>query len=323
MQRCDLFFGLDIGGTKCALVAGDSSGAILERVCFASGLDADPNTVISTYLSHIAAFRQRYEHDGVRFKSIGISCGGPLDSRKGIIMRPPNLPLWDQVPITAILQRETGLCTAIQNDANACALAEWKYGAGRGCRNMVFLTFGSGMGAGLILNGQLYTGASDMAGEAGHVRLSPEGSVGYGKAGSFEGFCSGNGIKRFAQMQIREMWKRGQTVSFCADEAGLDTLTAKLICEQAAGGDPAALAIIHTCAEKLGEGLSILIDILNPERIIIGSIFTRREQLFRNIVLEVIRKEALPQAAAVCEICAAGLGDQIGDYASLAVAMQA
>lgn len=128
---------------------------------------------------------------------IGISCGGPLDSRRGVILSPPNLPGWDEVPVKAYFERETGAPAMLRNDADACAVAEWRYGAGRGCRNMVFLTFGTGFGAGLILNGALYSGSCDMAGEIGHIRAPGDPAyrpVGYGKSGSFEGYCSGGGI---------------------------------------------------------------------------------------------------------------------------------
>src|SRR5690606_15592063 len=130
--------------------------------------------------------------------AIGISCGGPLDSRRGVILSPPNLPGWDRIPVVEVFQQAFKVPVALQNDANAGALAEWLWGAGRGSHNMIFLTFGTGMGAGLILNGQLYSGTNDLAGEVGHIRLAPDGPVGYGKAGSFEGFCSGGGIKQLA-----------------------------------------------------------------------------------------------------------------------------
>lgn len=129
-------------------------------------------------------------------RSVGISCGGPLDPVRGIIQSPPNLPGWCDVPITEIVRAKTGVPVFLQNDANACALAEWRFGAGRGTQNMVFLTFGTGLGAGIIVNGGILNGASGMAGECGHVRLASDGPVGYGKAGSFEGFCSGGGLAR-------------------------------------------------------------------------------------------------------------------------------
>ena len=128
--------------------------------------------------------------------SIGVSCGSPMDSARGIIQEPPNLPGWKDVHITEELTARTGLPAFLCNDANACALAEWRFGAGRGTQNMIFCTFGTGFGAGLILDGKLYAGTNDNAGEIGHVRLDTEGPMGYYKIGSVEGFCSGGGIAK-------------------------------------------------------------------------------------------------------------------------------
>lgn len=172
----------------------------------------------------------------------------------------------------------------------------------RGCRNMVFLTFGTGMGAGLILDGRLYTGACDMAGEVGHMRLEPDGPEGYGKRGSFEGFCSGGGLRQLARMEL-----------------GRD-LSAKDLAELADAEDAGARRVLERSAAMLGRGLSVLIDILNPERIVIGSVYARAERWFRAAALDVIRAEALELSRGCCEIVPAELGDRIGDVAALTIA---
>ena len=185
----DIYFGLDIGGTKCAVVIGDNSFSIRKKVVFETRTERGYEAIISEFKNHMRSMLKDFP--GSDLKRIGISCGGPLDSKKGMIYSPPNLPGWDNVPITRIFTDEFGVDTAIQNDANACALAEWLMGAGRGTSNMVFLTFGTGMGGGLILNDRLYSGTNDLGGEVGHIRLAKDGPVGFGKAGSFEGYCSG------------------------------------------------------------------------------------------------------------------------------------
>lgn len=253
-------------------------------------------------------------------KAIGISCGGPLDSKRGVILSPPNLPGWDNIEIIKILKEKFGVPVGIQNDANACALAEWLHGAGKKCENMIFLTFGTGMGAGIILNGRLYTGSSDMAGEIGHIRMEKYGPVGYGKAGSFEGFCSGSGIAETGRFIAIEKLRCGENASFCKSYKDLGGITAKKIAECAKNGDTAAIEVYNICAEKLGMGISILIDILNPEKIIIGSVYERSGELLRTKMLEVIKEEALPQSRNVCEILPSALGDAVGDMAAMAVA---
>lgn len=300
--------GVDIGGTKCAVVLGDQNG-IEKKIKFAT------TNYEETMQNIINAIAEIGKGDAV-----GISCGGPLDSKKGIIMSPPNLPGWDNVPVVKMLSEKFGVPVFLCNDADACALAEWKFGAGKGTKNMIFLTFGTGMGAGLILNGHLYSGTMGMAGEIGHMKMSAFGPVGYGKSGSFEGFCSGGGIAKLGRLLATEQLQMGKTLPYCKDEAELPNITAKLLAEYASKGEETALAVYRICGEKLGEGLSVLIDILNPERIVIGSIFARAEALLRGPMEKAIRKEAITSSASICEIVPAALGEAIGDYAALAVA---
>ena len=311
--------GIDIGGTKCAVIYGvDTDGQleIADKVRFET---TNVDETVARIISEVKAMAERHGLDAANTRAVGISCGGPLDSKTGVVQSPPNLPGWDNIPIVKLVEEATGIRAALQNDANACALAEWKYGAGRGTRNMVFLTFGTGMGAGLVLDGKLYAGTNDNGGEVGHIRLSDFGPVGYGKAGSFEGFASGGGIAQLAQSAVKEQLMMGRKVAWCPD-GDLSSITAKTVAEAAAAGDALAIGVYRTSAEYLGRALSVLIDILNPEVIAIGSIFVRAEQLIRPFMQAVIDREALPAAAAVCQVKPAELGEQIGDFASLSIA---
>ncbi len=297
--------GIDIGGTKCAVVLGNDSGEILKKEKFAT---TDRDETIGNIIDAVARMGE--------CDAIGISCGGPLDSAKGVIKSPPNLPGWDNVEIVKMLRDRFSVPVFLKNDADACALAEWEYGAGKGTKNMIFLTFGTGLGAGMILNGKLYSGACDMAGEVGHIRLSDFGPVGYGKSGSFEGFCSGGGIAQLGQTVAKENSQMGHPVSFAEGE-----ITAKTIADAAIIGDENALAVYRQCGTMLGKGLSILIDILNPEMIVLGSIFQRSEELLRDEMTKVIEKETLALSRSVCRIVPAELGDSLGDVAALCVAV--
>lgn len=319
MANIDYYLGIDIGGTKCAILAGTEQMEILHRVQFATHTEKGPDYAIGKIIDSIAELQYKYENR--QLKSIGISCGGPLNSKTGIIHSPPNLPGWDNIPIVDIIKEKTRIPTFIQNDANACALAEWKFGAGRGSENMVFLTFGTGLGAGLILNGQLYAGTNDNAGEVGHIRLEDDGPIGYNKAGSFEGFCSGSGITKLAQLKAEEKLNNGEKLSYCQSHDELEGITTAQLAKLANEGDEDALELINISAKKLGAGLSIIIDTLNPERIVIGSVYARNPQLFNGLTQEIIEKEALAGAWDVCKIVPAELGDKVGDYASLSVAI--
>lgn len=319
--------GFDIGGTKCAVILGkgeipqkNDDDFIIDKIRFETNQSRGWQKIVEQLLESAETVLERNGVSCAQLIGCGISCGGPLDSKKGIIMCPPNLPDWDNVPLVEMTEKRLGIKTYLQNDANACALAEWKFGAGRGTRNMVFLTFGTGMGAGLILDGRLYSGTNDMAGEVGHMRLSENGPVGYGKAGSFEGFCSGGGIARLAKQIVENKLSQGIIPSFCKSADELERITAKSVAVAAADGDETATEIYNICGEYLGRGLSVIIDILNPEAIVIGSIYERSSALLQQKMCETLRKEALPYALDVCRILPATLGDSIGDYAALGVA---
>ena len=314
------YVGLDIGGTKCAVVLGDDDFNIYEKVFFETKVERGPTIILNEFKQHIHQLFEKYDRE--KLVKIGISCGGPLNSKLGLIKSPPNLPGWDDIPIVEILEKEFGIAVAIQNDANACALAEWMMGAGVGTENMIFLTFGTGMGAGLILNGKIYSGTNDLGGEVGHLRLADDGPIGFGKAGSFEGFCSGGGIAKLAKSTVEHKLKNKIAVGFCPTVEDVDGITAKAVFTAALQGDQVALEIVKISAKYLGKALAILIDTLNPECIVIGSIYARNEALLKPLVYEVLEKEAIPEALEVCRILPAKLGDKIGDYAALGVAMQ-
>lgn len=309
--------GFDIGGTKCAAILGSvESGnfSIAGKSVFATKDFPSPYDCIENF--SIEAEKLLKQFPQVNPQAIGISCGGPLDSKKGIILSPPNLPGWDEIPICEILQKRFQIPVRLCNDADACAVAEWKFGAGKGAENMAFLTFGTGLGAGLILNGQLYSGSCGMAGECGHIRLAPEGPAGYGKAGSFEGFCSGGGIAQLGKIYAKEHLP----LSWCKTAEDIGKITAKSIAQAANDGDAGALAVYAESGRRLGYGLSILIDLLNLERIVIGSVFQRSENLLRPEMERVLKEEALPLSLSACQIVPAALGDSIGDIAALSVA---
>lgn len=311
--------GIDIGGTKCAVTLGRQEGDGISILCKEKfPTPKDPHKAVGRMVSALEYLLKKYPH--VRPEAVGISCGGPLDSEKGLILSPPNLPAWDGIDVLTPFQDAFHIPTAVQNDANACALAEWMWGAGRGTQNMIFLTFGTGLGAGLILDGRLYSGTTDLAGEVGHVRLREDGPRGYGKKGSFEGYCSGGGIARLTADYVREWTGAGRKTAIWDGSRSMDEITTADVGIAAEAGDELALLILQKTGRMLGRGISILIDILNPQKIVIGSIFLRQESILRCPMEEMIRKEALPFSEKICQIVPAGLGEELGDYAALSVA---
>ena len=309
--------GFDIGGTKCAVTLGKTNENGLPEIISKKQFPTQkgkPYEVMEKLSAELDLILESRKITCTDIIGIGISCGGPLDSDKGIIMSPPNLPGWDNIEICKYFTDKFGVPCNLQNDANACAVAEWKYGAGRGMKNIVFLTFGTGLGAGLILNGRLYRGKNDMAGEIGHVRLEKDGPVGYGKAGSAEGFCSGNGIRQLGIIAMRSGGSETALYKSCNGDPG--KVNAKIIAELAYKGDRVCKEIYDKCAEKLGFVISILCDIINPEAVILGGIYMRSDDLLEDGIKSVMNREALVP----CKILKAGLSENIGDYAALSIA---
>jgi len=315
-----LWAGVDIGGTKTAVVLSAEPPAVISRREIPTLPAAGPARVLASIQKDLNEMLAECGAAPEALAGIGVSCGSPQDRVAGVIQAPPNLPTWVDVPITSILSREFGCRCALENDANAGAVAEHRFGAGRGVENMVFLTLGTGLGAGIIADGRLYHGTSDAAGEIGHVRLTRTGPVGYHKAGSVEGWSSGGGIAQLAEKVMVKASARG-VKTVLAEGRGEGPLTARDVGIAARCGDRVARRILRVAGNRLGETLAILVDILNPQRIVIGGMALRLGDLLLEPAREVMRREALPQSAGICEVVPAALDENIGDVAALCIAM--
>jgi glucokinase len=312
----DVLIGVDIGGTKTAICLSAETPQILWRHEFQTRPQDGPEHALR---SIVAAIGQGLAETTSIATAIGVSCGGPLDSASGVIQCPPNLWTWRDVQITSLLTSEFGVPCALENDANAGALAEHRFGAGRGMEHLIFLTLGTGVGAGLIINNQIFRGASNMAGEIGHVRLTDHGPAGHGKEGSVEGWASGGGMARMGVQVVRDALANGEQTSLAEK---LNGLTARDIAAELRKGDPIARRIVALSGSRLGEALAILIDILNPQRIILGGLALRLGEEFIASARSTMHSEALADAVSVCEIVPAELGERIGDVAALCAAME-
>lgn len=299
-----LILGLDIGGTKSAAVIGDTDGTILARVSAPTPRDSWQGAIALL----CGLIRQVCHDHGVApadMAALGVSCGGPLDSATGIVYAPPNLPAWEAVPLKSFLEAEFGLPTRLENDANATALAEHRWGAGQGCRDMAFLTMGTGIGAGLILDGRLYRGRRDLAGEVGHTTVLPNGPLcPCGKRGCLEALASGTSLARMGRERYKE-----------------DALTAHDICARARSGDPIAQGIIADVALYMGIGLANLLHTLNLERIVLGTLAVHAADLLLEPIRAATQQHCWPRVWEGVSILPAALGDAAQDKAALAVAL--
>jgi glucokinase len=298
----ELFLGLDIGGTKCAAVIGGRDGQIRDRVQWASLSHRGPQAMIDELCARAEKLLQ--SHPGVA--AVGASVGGPLDAERGIIQSPPNLPGWNDIPLKTILQDRLRLPARVEHDAAACCLAEFHWGAGRGTSRLIYLTCGTGFGAGLVFDGKIYRGAHGRSLEIGHARFRPDGPEAFGKRGSVESFCAGASLGKLAAWRFPKRWP----TPAAAEEL------AKLWKD----ADRDATEVIEINAGAVGEVCANLADFLRPDLILLGSLARHLGESWLAIVRARFRAEALPDTAA-CRIEPAGLGEDLQDRSALVVAI--
>ncbi len=315
------WIGIDVGGTKTAIVISRNPPEVLGRTEFATLPARGAERALKMAKEGIRDLLAQQGLGISAIKRIGVSCGGPLDRIQGVIQSPPNLPTWDNVPIKAIMEEEFGAECQVENDANAGAVAEHRFGAGQGTQNMVFLTMGTGLGAGIITDGHLYHGRNDLAGEVGHIRLTRTGPVGHNKAGSAEGWASGGGMAQLAAQAVARAAKNKQKTALTKLHLSGRAITARDVGLAAQEGDRVALGILQSTGRRLGAVLAILVDLLNPERIVIGGLAMRLGDLLLEPARSVMQREALAPAVASCQVVPAALDERIGDVAALCVAL--
>lgn len=309
----ETLLGLDVGGTKLAVVEGNGKAEILQRY----EIPAEAQRPFEATFPRLAGLVTRAvevsERAGRQIGALSLSIGGPLNIEEGILLDPPHLLGWHGVRLKERLKEVFPyLPVYIENDANAGALAEFQFGIGRGrsdLRHLVFLTFGTGLGAGLIVNGKIVHGASDTAGEVGHFRLAPDGPVGYGKAGSWEGFASGAGLVALACRMFPNRWTQNTSIRSLVDAIVAD--------------DPDALAVAAEAGSWMGRGMALLVDALNPQIIVVGSLAIVLGDRILGPARKALAAEALPSAVAACEVVAAALGKRLGDVAALMAGLAA
>lgn len=309
--------GIDIGGTKTAVCAGDESGRLLASYRMPTPTDAD------TYRRHLLDACQRVVKEvGWRMSevtAVGIAAPGPLSVREGLLLAPPNNPGFVNLPIVQIVREGLEVPVYFNNDANAAALAEWRFGHYRGVPDLVYLTFSTGMGGGVIANGRLIQGKTDSAGEFGHMVLDPQGPpCGCGLRGCWEAFVGGRMVSEQVKARIRREALRTQIVA----EAGgdVEAITMRAVTDAYRKGDPLAVEVWTGVLERLAQGIGIILMALDPQVLLLGTMAIRE----RDIVMPLLR-ERLPRYAwkwplEKCTIAPATLGERIGDLAGLAVA---
>ncbi len=315
--------GIDIGGTKLATVVADSTGHILSKVRKPTLSERGPEYALQLLFDMV---RETVELAGLAQESIsaiGVSCGGPLDTKTGVVYSPPNLPGWDALPLKAKLESEFDIPVTIENDANASALAEYRFGGGRGYDALLYMTMSTGIGGGIVIDGEIYHGANDSAGEVGHQILLPNGPpCGCGKRGCLEALCSGPAIARRAQAAIQKQLETEKTATFellkLAD-GRIETVKSEHVLAAARTGDALALQLVDETAYYMGWGIANLVNILNPDIVLLGTIAIAAGDLLLDPIRKTVAEFAMTRLAQAAKIESAQLGEALGDLAAIAL----
>ena len=304
-----MLLGIDVGGTKTAVLLGDRDGATLARQQIATPVDLPPDKTVDLICDVARDLLAAHAPDEV--EAVGVSIGGPLDSEAGVILGPPHLPLWQNVPLRDWLEERLRLPVFVEHDARAGALAEWWFGAGRQpdgppVSDLVFLTLGTGLGSGIVSGGRLLHGRTSRTAEVGHWRIAPDGPEIFGKRGSWESYCGGAGIAALAAWRYPHKFEGIRVVD---------------LADLARKGDDDARHVFRESGRHLGEGIALLADLFSPDVVVLGALGVRLGDLLLPHALETFTAETLPAVAARCRIVPAMLGERIGDVAALCAAL--
>jgi glucokinase len=318
-SKDELFLGIDLGGTKIVAGLVDREGRIVARHHRDTEAKEGQDAVFRRLVDVTTQLLTTKGINRQQVAAIAIASPGPIDARRGVVTAPPNLPGWRDVPLGRMIQEEFGLPTSLENDANAAALAEHRFGAGQGSDHMIYATVSTGIGGGFVLGGRLYTGATGGAAEFGHTTVLPSGPLcGCGNRGCLEAVASGSAIAR----EARERVQRGVPTLIAELAAGnLDSITAKLVAQAADQGDWEANAILGQAMTYLGVGMANLVNLLNPQLLVIGGGLTKMGERLFEPVRRAIDLRAFATAARAVELRSAQLGDDVGLLGAAAVAM--
>jgi len=312
-----LYGGVDLGGTNILVLISDGDGRVVGTARVATEANLGPEAVIGHIVQAVQAAAAEAHVDVSALRCVGVSAPGPIDAVEGVITDPPNLPGWHNVPLARILRERLGVPAVLENDANCGAVGEHNFGAGRGYRHMIFVTISTGIGGGIIIDNELYVGASGAAGEVGHLGVSEDGpTCGAGHAGCLEAFASGTAIAARA----REAIAAGglvRTARLAEHDPPLSAETVYLAGQQ---GEAEATAIIESAGRYLGMGLASLINAFNPQAIVIGGGLTNMGDTILGPAVETARTRSFAQSFTDVRIVEGELGERAPALGAIAVA---
>lgn len=303
--------GIDVGGTNVKIALVDDNGKIIYSNSVPTYAKMGYEYTVNNIKQAIKDLMKETNTTPSDIEGIGFDFPGQVDCKTGVVKLAPNIPGWVNVPIAQMIEDEFHIPTRIDNDVRCAALGELKFGAGRGCENFICITVGTGIGSGIVINGKVVRGATNAAGELGHIKLQMnDGPIcGCGDTGCLEAFASGPAIVAMAQEYI----KGGKSTKFremAAVEGG--EITPYMVAKAAEEGDPVAKRIFEIVGEYIGIGLTSVINLLNPERVIIGGGVAESGELLLGPIRKTIKERAMVVAGNAVEIVPAQLGNSAG-----------
>lgn len=299
--------GIDVGGTNVKIALVDDKGSIIYSNSVPTRAEMGYEYTVNNIKQAIRDLMT--ESKVTDIEGIGFDFPGQIDYKNGVVRLAPNIPGWINVPIAKIIEDEFKIPTRIDNDVHCAALGELNYGAGKGCENFICMTVGTGIGSGIVINGKLVRGASNAAGELGHIKLQMHDGplCGCGDYGCLEAFASAPAIVAMAEDYI----KGGKSTKYREMANGSD-ITAFIVAEAAKQGDPVAKRIFTIMGERIGFGLASVVNLLNPEKIIIGGGVADAGEILLDPIRETIKKRAMSVAGSAVEVVPAKLGNTAG-----------
>lgn len=303
--------GIDVGGTNVKIALVDDNGKIIYSNSVPTYAKMGYEYTVNNIKQAISDLMKETNTTTSDIEGIGFDFPGQVDCKTGVVKLAPNIPGWVNVPIAQMIEDEFHIPTRIDNDVRCAALGELKFGAGKGCENFICITVGTGIGSGIVINGKVVRGATNAAGELGHIKLQMNGGpiCGCGDTGCLEAFASGPAIVAMAQEYI----KGGKSTKFremAAAEGG--EITPYMVAKAAEEGDPVAKRIFEIVGEYIGIGLTSVINLLNPEKVIIGGGVAESGELLLAPIRKTIKERAMVVAGNAVEIVPAQLGNSAG-----------
>jgi glucokinase len=285
-----LVIAVDLGGTQIRVGLSNLEGNFLRRMACPTEASQGQEAVLRRLVARIQEVRQGFPDEDL--VGVGIGSPGPVDALAGLIISPPNLPGWEQVPLRDLVEQRTSLPVRLANDANAAALGEWAFGKGRGRQNVVYVTISTGVGGGVITEGRLLLGHRGLAAEVGHMTLQPDGPrCNCGNYGCWEALASGTAIAREGAEVVRA-GRSPLLAEMCENEP--DRVDARMVGEAAEQGDSEARKIIELAGYYSGIGVANLIHLYSPEIVLIGGGVARQGPLLLDPLRQVVLERVMP-----------------------------